>query len=337
MNILIPAAGEGVRLRPHTLTRPKPLLRIAGKTVVDFVLEPLLDLNPHDIALVVGYRGGQLIDYLSDRYHRTFTMVEQDQLLGLGYAVLLGLEALDSDEDVLIILADTIIQTDFRKFAAAGTNTLALKEVDDPRRFGVAETSDSRITRLVEKPAEPQSNLAVVGLYYFKDPGPLRRTLRKLVQSGRKSAGEIQLTDALQDMIQSGEPFTPHIIDGWLDCGKHETMLSTSKLLLADLAQRPPDRHGVTWQEPTLVDPDVAVTNSRIGPNVTIYPGCQIVDSTLENCIIGPDCRLTNCSLAESIVGERVTLTDVSGTVDIGDDGLTLAEWKKQQQASRPG
>ncbi|HSG99433.1 MAG TPA: sugar phosphate nucleotidyltransferase [candidate division Zixibacteria bacterium] len=336
MNILIPAAGEGLRLRPHTLTRPKPLLRIAGKTVIDFVLEPLLALQPHDIALVVGYRGQQLIEYLTDRYHRSFTMVEQDQLLGLGYAVLLGLEALDPDEDVLIILADTIIQTDFREFVAAGENTLALREVDDPRRFGVAETDNGRITRLVEKPADPQSNLAVVGLYYFKNPRPVKRALRSLVQSGRTSAGEVQLTDALQDMIQSGEPFTPHLIDGWLDCGKHETMLSTSRTLLADMAHQPPQRPGVTWRTPTLIDPSARVSNSTIGPNVTLYPGCEIIDSTLENCIIGPGCKLTDCSLADSILGERVTLAGVSGTVDIGDGGLTLADWEKQQQAGRP-
>lgn len=309
MKIIIPAAGEGVRLRPHTRTRPKPLLRLAGKTVIDFVLEPLVKLSPSEIVLVVGYRGEQMAGYVADHYQIPLTSVKQDKLLGLGYAVHLGLEAIDLDEDVLIILADTIIQTDFQKFISAGDNTIALKQVDDPRRFGVAEIEDGHISKLVEKPEKPKSDLAVVGLYYFRQPKKLNEALKTLINSGRKTAGEIQLTDALSLMLESGESFTPYTIDGWLDCGKRETMLSTSATLLEDCDGQ--------W-----IDPSSSLENCSLKSNVTIYQRCHIENSTLEDCIIGPGCRIESCELTKTILGEGVFLQGVSGSVDLGDDGL---------------
>jgi glucose-1-phosphate thymidylyltransferase len=325
MKIIIPAAGEGVRLRPHTLTRPKPLLRIAGKTVIDHLLEPLVELEPSEVSLVVGYRGKQMAEYVRQKYDFKLTTVEQDQLLGLGYAVQLALERMSLDEEVLVILADTIIQADFQAFVSAGENVLALKEVADPRRFGVAETEGASITKLVEKPREPKSNLAVVGLYYFRRPRTLLQALAALSESGRKTAGEIQLTDALSDMLGAGEPFTPFSIDGWLDCGKRETMLETNARLLAAHPRIPAyisDSHGVNVEGAVWIGDNVQVENSTIGPNVTIYENCKISESRLQNCIIGPGCVLTNSSLEDSILGENVSVHDQNGVFDVGDDGL---------------
>jgi len=324
MKIIIPAAGEGVRLRPHTLTRPKPLLRIAGRTVIDYLLEPLVELDPSEVLLVVGYRGQQMADYVRRKYDFKLTTVEQDQLLGLGYAVQLALERMSLDEDVLVILADTIIQADFASFIKAGDNTLALKEVANPRRFGVAETDNGRITKLVEKPGEPKSNLAVVGLYYFRRPRTLLQALEALSESGRKTAGEIQLTDALADMLAAGETFTPFAVDGWLDCGKRETMLETNGLLLRDNS-RVPDYlrpvKGLQIEGSVWMGDNIQVENSVIGPNVTIYDNCIISGAKLQNCIIGPGCTITNSALADSILGENVSVHSQSGVFDVGDDG----------------
>ncbi len=325
MKIIIPAAGEGVRLRPHTLTRPKPLLRIAGKTVIDYLLEPLVALEPSEVCMVVGYRGEQMADYVRQKYDFKLTIVEQDQLLGLGYAVQLGLERISLDEDVLVILADTIIQADFQAFVNAGENVLALKEVADPRRFGVAETEGSCITKLVEKPQKPKSNLAVVGLYYFQRPRTLLQALVALSDSGRKTAGEIQLTDALSDMLGKGEPFTPFSIDGWLDCGKRETMLDTNARLLAANPRIPAyvsDSQGVKVEGSVWIGDGVQVENSTIGPNVTIYDDCKISESKLQNCIIGPECVITNSVLENSILGESVSVHSQNGVFDVGDDGV---------------
>ncbi len=324
MKIIIPAAGEGVRLRPHTLTRPKPLLRIAGKTVIDYLLEPLVELEPSEVSLVVGYRGQQMADYVRQQYDFKLTTVEQDQLLGLGYAVQLALERMPLDEDVLIILADTIIQADFASFVKAGDNVLALKEVADPRRFGVAETSGTRITKLVEKPGEPKSNLAVVGLYYFRRPRTLLQALEALSESGRKTAGEIQLTDALADMLATGEQFTPFSVDGWLDCGKRETMLATNGALLQEHARVPKyvkQAHEVQIEGSVWLGDSIQVENSTIGPNVTMYNNCIISNSQLQNCIVGPWCTITNSVLDDSILGENVSVHSQSGVFDVGDDG----------------
>ncbi len=325
MKIIIPAAGEGVRLRPHTLTRPKPLLRLAGKTVIDYLLEPLVELEPSEVSLVVGYRGQQMADYVRQEYDFKLTTVEQDQLLGLGYAVQLALERMALDEDILIILADTIIQADFQSFVSAGENVLALKEVADPRRFGVAETDGDRITRLVEKPKQPKSKLAVVGLYYFQRPRTLLQALAALSESGRRTAGEIQLTDALSDMLTGGERFTPFTIDGWLDCGKRETMLATNAKLVTAAPHIPDylsDTQGVKIEGAVWISDKVQMENSTIGPNVTIYENCKISASHLQNCIIGPGCVITNSVLEDSILGENVSVHDQKGVFDVGDDGI---------------
>ncbi len=325
MKIIIPAAGEGLRLRPHTLTKPKPLLRLAGKTVIDYLLEPLVELEPSEVTMVVGYRGQQMADYVRRKYDFKLTTVEQDQLLGLGYAVQLALERMFLDEDVLIILADTIIQADFGAFVKAGDNVLALKEVEDPRRFGVAETSGNSITKLVEKPQAPKSNLAVVGLYYFSRPRTLLKALVALSDSGRRTAGEIQLTDALSDMLKSGEKFTPFSIDGWLDCGKRETMLETNAKLVAASPHTPDylaESQGLQIEGAAWIGAEVKIENSTIGPNVTIYDDCKISSSRLQNCIIGPGCVITNSVLTDSILGENVSVHDQKGVFDVGDDGI---------------
>lgn len=334
MKIVIPAAGEGVRLRPHTLTLPKPLLRLAGKRVIDFLLEPLAELAPSEIALVVGYRGSQLSEYVSEKYNIPLTTVTQDQLLGLGYAVLLALQEISLDEDLLIILADTVIQTDFKKFIAAGDNTLALKAVEDPRRFGVANVSDGRIISLVEKPAQPDSNLAVVGLYYFADPKPLKVALEELYESGKKTSGEMQLTDALAALLDSGQPFTPFEIDNWLDCGKRETLLSTSAELIAQSPKAPASSDNSMIDNQVWVDPDVEIINSTIGNNVTLYSGCRIIDSKLTDCIVGENSQISASNLTHSIIGGSASVKNCSGVLDVGDKAA--AEGLRQTDADTP-
>lgn len=339
MKIVIPAAGEGVRLRPHTLTLPKPLLRLAGKRVIDFLLEPLSELEPSEIALVVGYRGDQLSEYVAKKYDVPITTVTQDQLLGLGYAVLLALREISLDEDLLIILADTVIQTDFKKFIEAGENTLALKAVDDPRRFGVANVSDGNITRLVEKPAEPESNLAVVGLYYFKDPKPLKDALEVLYESGQKTSGEMQLTDALAALLDSGQPFTPFEIDNWLDCGKRETLLSTNAELLeqAPQAQEPQAQAGSGNSNVDMkvwVHPEAEIFDSKIGSNVTLYAGARVVNSELSDCIVGDGAQISGSRLSQTLISGSATVSDCEGCFDIGEGAV--AKGIKQTESDTP-
>lgn len=325
MKILIPAAGEGVRLRPHTLSRPKPLLRLAGKTVIDHLLEPLIKLDLSGLTLVWGYRGSELIEHLQNNYDMPLKAVEQDRALGLGYAVCLGLREMELDEDLLILLSDTIVMTDFARFVAAGENTMALKAVDDPRRFGVAQVDGDRITELVEKPAEPKSNLAVVGLYYFKRPQKLKEALEDLIQSGNKTSGEIQLTDALASMINQGDEFRAFEIDEWLDCGTRETMLETNGLMLNEWRSESKHATRSIINENTWIDPSALIADSTIGADVTIYEKCRIQSSSLRNCIVGPGSEIIESDIVDSIIGENVTLRGQTGQVDIGDCVVTGA------------
>ncbi|MCH7877704.1 MAG: NTP transferase domain-containing protein [candidate division Zixibacteria bacterium] len=325
MKILIPAAGQGLRLRPHTLNRPKPLLRLAGKTVLDHLMEPLLKLSPSELILVWGHLGAVLIEHFRTNYDVPLTAVEQDRVLGLGYAVHLGLKDIDLDEDLLILLSDTVVITDFAKFVSAGENTMALRAVDDPRRFGVAQVDGTRITELVEKPAEPKSNLAVVGLYYFKHPRKLKAALELLLQSGTKTSGEMQLTDALASMIKQGDEFTAFEIDQWLDCGTRETMLETNGLMLKERRSETNHASASTIDENTWIDPSAQISDSTIGPDVTIYEKCQITSSTLKNCIVGPGCEIIDSDLVDSIIGENVILSRQTGQVDIGDCAVSSA------------
>jgi glucose-1-phosphate thymidylyltransferase len=186
-------------------------LHVAGKPILSHVLEPIIPLKPEEVIFVIGFRGEEVQEYVERTYSFKSTFVRQTKLLGLGYAVSLALETIP-DEPVLILLGDTIVELDLTKFVAAGDSVLGLHEVSDPQRFGIAEVSDGIIKKLVEKPSRPDGNLAVVGLYYFRRPQGIRSALSRLLQSGRVTRGEVQLTDALQYLIESGEKISAYRI-----------------------------------------------------------------------------------------------------------------------------
>ncbi|MCH9024385.1 MAG: NTP transferase domain-containing protein, partial [candidate division Zixibacteria bacterium] len=233
MKVVIPVAGEGRRLRPHTNTVPKPLLEVAGKPILAHILDPLKSLDIDEIIFVIGYLGGQIKEYVSENYSFKSSFVNQDRLLGLGYAVSLALDNIE-ESDVLIILGDTIAECDLAAFTTKSDYVLGVKQVDDPRRFGIADVdiNDKIVTKLVEKPKDPPGNLALIGLYYFKEIAMLNSELAKLIESDKKTSGEIQLTDALQGMIESGTKFRASEVESWHDCGKKETILKSNEHFL---------------------------------------------------------------------------------------------------------
>ena len=317
MKIIIPAAGTGTRLRPHTYSQPKPLLHIAGKPMLGHVMDPVRDLHPHEYIFVIGYKGDHIRRYVATLDSVKARFVQQDNLLGLGYAVKLALDEIDGGP-VVVLLSDTIVDCDLKAFTNAGENVIGVRAVDDPTRFGVAEIVDGNVVRLEEKPGEPRSNLAVIGLYYVQDCTALKKALNDLVASGKTTRGEIQLTDALAVMIENGIKFRPFEVSGWYDAGKKETMLQTNEILVRKMGPTQP-REGSVLIDPVYVAPDATVTNCVLGPNVSVSSGTEIKNSIISNCIIGSNCRLDRVMLDDSLVGNSVTMVGRSRVVSAGD------------------
>lgn len=322
MNAIIPVAGVGTRLRPHTYSTPKALLPVAGKPVLAHILDQLMDLGLERVVLVVGYLGDQIVDWVREHYEIRVDFVEQRVREGLGHAVLTALEGADIDGGpAVVVLGDTIFRADLPGLVAAPGHAMGVKAVDDPRRFGVAETEDGRITKLVEKPEAPRSNLALVGLYAFRDAGPLRRGLRHVVDEDIRTRGEYQLTDGLQWMIDQGETLSAYPIEDWYDVGKPETWLDTNRVLLED-APGPGAREGVSLTPPVYLHPQARVSASSLGPNVSIGAGSEVVDSSLSNCVVAEDCRIESSRLVDSLIGAGTRVSGAEGRLVLGNDSV---------------
>lgn len=320
MNLVavIPAAGSGTRLRPHTDATPKPLLAVAGKPILAHILERVTAAGPDRIVLVVGPgpHGDRLRAYAASRRDLPITCVVQESPLGLGHAVLQAREAV-GHAPLLIVLGDTIVEAPLDHLAAEGS-WLGVKEVGDPRRFGVATVRDGRIVALVEKPEHPDTNLAVVGLYMIRNSAALFAALEDLERSGRRTRGEIQLTDALQALLQLGEELRPFLVKGWYDCGNAEALLDANRALLEAHA-RPVDRPGVVVVPPVSVDATADVRDSKIGPFTSIGPGATVLRSVLRHSIVNADATVEDAQLDHEVVGEGQTVRGSVQRLNVGD------------------
>jgi glucose-1-phosphate thymidylyltransferase len=315
LKIVIPVAGAGTRMRPHTYAVPKALLPVAGKPVLSHILDPLLPLNPEEIIFVVGHLSEHIIEYVQSTYLVKTSFAEQKELLGLGYAIYLALQKAESGP-VLIILGDTIARTDFKEFIKAGPNVIGLKEVTDPRHFGVAIVEEARVLALEEKPQNPKSDLALVGLYYFEKSEILREHLAEVIAEGRKTSGEIQLTDALEAMIVDGHEFTPFVVDGWYDCGSRENFIETNRLLLSE-ANLSADYPGSIIIPPVHIAESAIIEESIIGPYVSVSDNARINRSIIRDSIIGRRAHVEFSLLDQSLVGEKATVRGTYSHINI--------------------
>lgn len=318
MRALIPVAGVGTRLRPHTYTLPKVLLNVGGKPIVGHIVEELISIGVRDISVVVGYLGEMVEDYLRSNYKADFKFIYQEERLGLGHATLLALREDEINEPLLIILGDTIFDVNLKPLLESEYTSLGVKQVEDPRRFGVAETVDGFVKYLVEKPDRPTSNLAIVGLYFIKNPKVLLSSLQEIVNKNIKTKDEYQLTDALQLMIESGEKITYFEIDGWYDCGKPETLLSTNRHLL-DKKSYFKERERVVVVPPVFIDDSAIIENSVIGPYATIAGNARVKNSFIRDSIIGEGAKIENSLFEGSIVGNNAVLKGSFKKINAGD------------------
>ncbi|MGD8628064.1 MAG: sugar phosphate nucleotidyltransferase [bacterium] len=317
MKAVIPVAGEGTRLRPHTHTVPKPLLRVAGKPILGHILDDVVALGIREVLLVVGYRGQNIVDYVRANYDLELSFVEQTERLGLGHAIHLSKEFV-GDAPVLILLGDTIFKGDLKKMVASGGNSIGVRPVPDPERFGIAEIDGSRIVSLVEKPEKPKSNLAVAGIYSITESPVLYGALDSIIGSGRRTKGEFQLTDALNMMIEKGSELKWFEVEGWYDCGKPETLLETNRALL-ELASPRVEIPGSIIIDPVHIGPNVTVESSVIGPFVSVAENSVIRRSIIRNSIVGEGAEVEDGLLDSSLIGDHAVVKGKFKRLNVGD------------------
>lgn len=318
MRAVIPVAGLGSRLKPHTYSTPKVLLNVGGKPILGHIIEKLLEEGISKSTFVIGHLGDLIKEYVEKSYpSMNADFVEQKEMEGLGHAIYTAIPTFDDDE-IFIILGDTIFDVDLKTVFKNKQTSLGVKEVDDPRRFGVAVVNNGYIKKLVEKPQNPVSNLALVGLYYVSDSASLIKSLNELVEKDLRTKGELQLTDALQMMINSGHKISTFPVEGWYDCGKPETLLSTNHYLL-DQKTFHKEFKDVVINEPVFIADDAELTNSVIGPYATIDEGCKIEDSIIKNSIVGTKAQVSKSLLDNSIIGNNSVVKGSFKRLNSGD------------------
>jgi len=305
MKIVLPVAGNGLRLRPYTEDRPKCLLPLAGKTIIDWIVEEASILKPSETIFITGYKAEKMDEYLQTKpeWGRVRTVV-QSKPQGLGEAISLSLPFVDDDESLLIILGDTLFEADLRILDGAQENILYTFKVDDPKRFGVAVTDgDGRISRLVEKPQEFVSDEAIVGIYYIKDVKVLKESLKYLMDNDIRTKGEFQLTDALEMMLQKGCKFRTAPVSRWLDCGLVETLLETN----AHVLKRNDNSGNLKFEGTEIVPPcyigkNAKIHGCKIGPNVSIGDDCEISGCTISDAIVWNGVKIANGKVCNTVV-----------------------------------
>ena len=282
MKIVLPVAGSGVRLRPYTEDRPKCLLPVAGKTIIDWIVEDSLPLEPSETIFITGYKADQMDDFLKDRecWGKTRT-VRQENPQGLGEAISLALPFVNDDEPMLVILGDTLFEADLSILKNEQENVLYTFKVKDPSRFGVAVTDGTgSIQKLVEKPQEFVSDEAIVGIYFIKDVKVLKESLKYLMDNNVRTKDEFQLTDALEMMLQKG-------------CKDVLNRNDNSKE-----ASFP----GTTIEGPCHIGKDVVIENCKIGPNVAVGDGCVLKNCTIKNAILWDRVQVKYGSIQDTIL-----------------------------------
>jgi glucose-1-phosphate thymidylyltransferase len=320
MRAIVPTAGLGVRLRPHTYTQPKALLYVAGKPVLAHILDELVGADVDEVIFVVGYQGEKIEAWARAQYggiHLHF--VTQTQALGNGHAVYMAREYLDGTP-ALVIFGDTIIKGGVAGLLHSARSMAGVKEVEDPRRLGVVELDGTgNIRRIIEKPQTPPSHMAVIGAYFIKNTSVLRAALNRLVREDRRMRGEFWLADGLQLMLDAGERMGTFPIKHWYDCGTVDALLQANRDLLK-LAP-PPIPAALASQviPPSYVHPSAVLEGSVVGPYASIGDGVRMINSTVKDSIINARTLLEGARLEQSVVGEDAVIRKVRGRISVGD------------------
>jgi glucose-1-phosphate thymidylyltransferase len=324
MKAVIPVAGAGTKLRPLTYTQPKALIPIAGKTILSHIVDQLHAAGIHEFIFIVGYLGEKIQDYVKQTYPNLTThFVYQNERQGTGHAVELT-KKLIGDEPIFVALGDTICEFDVKEIIDSPDSMIGIRKVDDPRDFGVATIDENGfIEHLVEKPAIPKSNIALVGLYKINETAVLFECLQQLFVENITTRGEYNLTDALACMIQKGTRFRSFKVANWFDCGKKESILETNATLLKKMGGHVPAAD--IYKDTIIIHPvsiaeGCTISNAIIGPHVAIGPNTTITQSIIRDSIIGGYTNLHEVVLDNSLIGSDASVKGLSRSLNIGDN-----------------
>ena len=328
MKVIIPLAGKGTRLRPHTHITPKPMLKIAGKPVIDYVMEDLQRLgNVEQVIYITGHLKDKVELYARAKYPFDAVFIEQEVQDGTAGAVALAKPYVD--QPVFIIFVDTIFDADLSVVNRSDADGIIwVKTVDDYQRFGVVVTdADGHMTKIVEKPSTPISKRANIGLYYIKNWKLLYEGIDWTLKQP-KNKGEFYLTDAFQYMIDHGAKIKVIDVEGWYDAGEQGTLLETNRTILDKGRARRPKSvpAGVTVIDPVYVEDDVTLTASTIGPNVSIGSGSRVEGSELRDTIVGTGTTISNSTLTGSMIGDSAVIDGARGQLNISDHSVVRIE-----------
>lgn len=327
LKVVIPMAGRGTRLRPHTWSKPKQLVSVAGKTVLDHLMDSLASLPTGmeiELVAIVGYLGEQIEDHIRANYpHLKSHFVVQDNPCGQSHAIKLAEQYLSGP--MLVVFADTLIETDLSFLENEPAEAVTwVHPVPDPRRFGVAELGENGwVKRLIEKPQEMENNLAVVGFYYFKEARDVLSAIDEQIERNTQLKGEFFLADAVNIMLERGLRMRIQEVEIWLDAGTPETLLETNRYLLEhgkDNSAQIGRRDGVVIFPPVFIHPTAQVQGSIIGPYVSLGAGCRIEHSIIRNSILEDEAQATDIILDASLVGRRAVLRRRAGVINAGDN-----------------
>ncbi len=331
MKIIVPMAGRGSRLRPHTLTIPKPLIPIAGKPIVHRLVEDIagvLNQAIDEVAFIIHESFGKKVEEdliaIAQKLGAKGTIYYQNEALGTGHAIMCAKDSLEGP--AVIAYADTLIRADFDLDTSADS-VIWVKQVDQPEAFGVINLNEANeIIELVEKPKEFVSDLAVIGIYYFKDVAVLKNELQLVIDNNIIHGGEYQINDGIKQMMAKGMKFVPGKVDEWMDCGNKEVTVETNTRMLGFLHHDGENlvASNVKLENSTIIPPcyiaeDVILINATVGPNVSLGKGCHVIDSTIKNSLIQTHSKIRNANLDNAMIGNHATFDGNFTSISIGD------------------
>lgn len=328
MKAVIPVAGVGTMLRPHTHTQPKALVPVAGKSLLSHIIDFLLDGGIREFVIVIGYMGNKIRSHIKEHYGHLDIQIDfvlQEPREGSAHAILTAKSLIDPEESFLIMFGDTIVNCKLNDFLEADHTVIGVKKVDSPGLFGIAEVTQGthQVKKLIEKPKIPKSNLGLVGIYKISKASLLFDEIEDMIATQHRTNDEYHLTDALMKMLQAGENIRIAEVDSWYDCGKKETLLEANSILL----NRPnfptsdyTDDDETIIIQPVKIGENCVIRHSIIGPDVVVGDNTTINNSIIKNSIIGSFSELSNVILDQSIMGNDTFLRGVSQSLNIGDN-----------------
>ncbi len=323
---VIPVAGVGTKLRPHTFTQPKPLIPVAGKPIISHIIDQFIKVGIDEFVIVIGYLGDKIRGYVMETYpDLKVKFVYQEERLGLGHAIWTASATFKEADEIIVALGDTILELDLKAFLNVKGSCVGVSVVKTPSDFGIVEIgSDGFIEKAVEKPSVPTSNLAIVGIYKLSNVPNLIHALNSIVASPNENGNEeFQLTDALMKMVLDGEKIAIFHVNKWFDCGRKDVLLETNATLLNLMDSPSVDLESFEQTiiiHPVAIGESCNIKNSIIGPNVTIGRNSTIVSSVVDNSIIGSFAELKDIVLRKSIVGNDASVKGHHVSLNIGEN-----------------